>query len=263
MWGLLTAQNRGGTIQYYGPDDRENVRLVLSSAGAALDNNQYKAFLEQLNTPTQTNPFLGGGNVRGRQEVLNYIRFGQRLYIPQLGIWLSTDMLGFAGGSQNWYQYVGNNPIMWVDPNGLSTVGPSGKEWPPKAPILPPTQWPQSPYHHLQNGMIGNYGWHCGASIATKGNVQRPSEDAIDSCCRIHDGCSDKAQHRGEPLYKAIIDQWLCDGALCACAQNVSRHGCSAPCLEEAELIQLYYCGPGATFFSPFPNPKKKPKKCK
>ena len=125
-WGLLTAQNRGGTIQYYGPDDRENVRLVLSSAGAALDNNQYKAFLEQLNTPTQTNPFLGGGNVGGRQEVLNYIRFGKRIYTPKYGMWLNMDMIGFSGGSPNWYQYVKNNPVNLVDPTGLSTVACSG-----------------------------------------------------------------------------------------------------------------------------------------
>jgi RHS repeat-associated protein len=85
-----------------------------------LDSNAYKAFLELLDTPTQVNPFFGGGNIGGAQEVLGLIRFGDRIFDPVTGRWISMDRLGFDGGSFNWYEYVMNNPVKWTDPSGTS-----------------------------------------------------------------------------------------------------------------------------------------------
>jgi hypothetical protein len=45
----MGQKRAGASPQYFGPDDRENVRLVTSSTGAILDHNYYKAFLEMLN----------------------------------------------------------------------------------------------------------------------------------------------------------------------------------------------------------------------
>jgi len=44
--------------------------------------------------------------------------FGARYYDPEIGRWLSPDPLGFVDGV-NQYTYVNNNPVNWVDPNGL------------------------------------------------------------------------------------------------------------------------------------------------
>jgi RHS repeat-associated protein len=46
------------------------------------------------------------------------IRFGARDYDPSIGRWTSKEPLGF-GGALNWYVYVGNNPIFYIDPTGL------------------------------------------------------------------------------------------------------------------------------------------------
>ena len=43
--------------------------------------------------------------------------FGHRYYNPNLQRWLNRDPLGEAGGI-NLYDYVGNNPVNWVDSNG-------------------------------------------------------------------------------------------------------------------------------------------------
>jgi RHS repeat-associated protein len=123
---LLMGQKRAGASpQYFGPDDRENVRLVFNSSGGILDHNNYKAILEMLNTPAQVNPFLGGGNVSYRQEVLGLLRAGARLYDPVTGRWISMDPIGFLGGDRSLYRYVHNSPDRWTDPSG-SCQDPGG-----------------------------------------------------------------------------------------------------------------------------------------
>jgi RHS repeat-associated protein len=123
-WGLLLAQIRaGGTPQYFGADDRENVRLVMDNLGNILDSNAYKAFLELLDTPTQVNPFFGGGNVGYYQEVISLLRAGARLYNPVTGTWITMDPIDRDGGDENLYRYVMNNPTKWIDPFGLKPFG--------------------------------------------------------------------------------------------------------------------------------------------
>ena len=45
-----------------------------------------------------------------------------RYYDPVIGRFISEDPIHFAGGDVNLYAYVGNNPINFVDPNGLWTL---------------------------------------------------------------------------------------------------------------------------------------------
>ncbi|TKB76126.1 MAG: RHS repeat protein, partial [Nitrospira sp.] len=42
-----------------------------------------------------------------------------RYYHPRLQRFLSEDPIGFGGGDFNFYGYTGNNPLLFVDPNGL------------------------------------------------------------------------------------------------------------------------------------------------
>jgi RHS repeat-associated protein len=41
------------------------------------------------------------------------------------GIFLQPDPIGFLGGDINLYNYVANNPIMWIDPYGLLNFNPN------------------------------------------------------------------------------------------------------------------------------------------
>lgn len=41
------------------------------------------------------------------------------MYDPSLGRWLTEDPIGFDAGDPNFYRYVGNNPVRFVDPSGL------------------------------------------------------------------------------------------------------------------------------------------------
>ena len=48
--------------------------------------------------------------------------FGKRFYDPNLGRWLTQDPLGSVDHS-NLYQYVFNNPYMFIDPYGENIFG--------------------------------------------------------------------------------------------------------------------------------------------
>ena len=56
-----------------------------------------------------------------------------RYYDPQVGRFISEDREGFDGGDVNLMTYVGNNPIMRLDPSGLSVIG---KIWNPPNTLL-------------------------------------------------------------------------------------------------------------------------------
>ena len=50
-------------------------------------------------------------------EDTKLLRFGARDYDPTIARWTTKDPIGFAGGDTNLYNYVGNDPINFVDPD--------------------------------------------------------------------------------------------------------------------------------------------------
>ena len=44
-------------------------------------------------------------------------QLGARFYWPELGRFIQQDPIG---DGMNWYAYAGNNPVVWVDPEGLT-----------------------------------------------------------------------------------------------------------------------------------------------
>ncbi|HDH11672.1 MAG TPA: hypothetical protein ENG83_05670 [Nitrospirae bacterium] len=70
-----------------------------------------------LDTNPGFQPFGFAGGLYDRDTGL--VRFGVRDYDPETGRWTAKDPIGFTGGDTNLYGYVGNNPVMFVDPWGL------------------------------------------------------------------------------------------------------------------------------------------------
>jgi RHS repeat-associated protein len=60
---------------------------------------------------------LRGGLMLAAALMMAQIASG--FYDANLGRWVSRDPIG-EGGGYNLYRFVGNNPINWVDPLGLS-----------------------------------------------------------------------------------------------------------------------------------------------
>ena len=52
----------------------------------------------------------------------NLIRFGARDYDPETGRWTSKDPILFNGGDTNLYGYTFNDPVNFIDPNGMDAT---------------------------------------------------------------------------------------------------------------------------------------------
>jgi RHS repeat-associated protein len=70
-------------------------------------------------TEVQPQPFkfVAQHGVMTESNGFYYMR--ARYYDPQVGRFISEDPIGFDGGDTNLMAYVGNNPILYIDPNGL------------------------------------------------------------------------------------------------------------------------------------------------
>ncbi len=62
-------------------------------------------------------PFYFAGGLYDTDTKLT--RFGARDYDAETGRWTAKDPIGFAGGLTSLYDYVGGDPVNFVDPSGL------------------------------------------------------------------------------------------------------------------------------------------------
>lgn len=100
---------------------------LVSIGGVITDSATYKAFGEQSATSGSTfyvHKYDGLFGYYAHANARYYV--GARHLDGNTERWISRDPIGFAGGDLNLYRYVGNGPIVGVDPSGLArwmTVG--------------------------------------------------------------------------------------------------------------------------------------------
>lgn len=130
-------------------DHLGSVRLVVNaSTGEVKQRMDYDAWGNVTNdTNPGFQPFGYAGGIYDRDTGL--VRFGARDYEPEIGRWTTKDPIGFAGGL-NHYAYVGNNPINFIDPEGLKT----------EVIIFEGVGWGSSSFGHVATNINGTiYSW--------------------------------------------------------------------------------------------------------
>jgi RHS repeat-associated protein len=125
------AMLRSSATSYYHADGLGSVTSLSSAAGSLAQTYIYDSFGNQTaSTGSLTNPFQYASRESDPETSLYYYR--TRYYDPTTGRFVSEDQVTFLGG-HNFYDYVGNEPVSFIDPSGLAKtcnlppIGPHSK----------------------------------------------------------------------------------------------------------------------------------------
>ncbi len=115
----LAAEIRNTRI-YYHADGLGSITTLTNHMGMTIQKYDYDAFGNIKCTPFPQwikQPYMYTGREYDTETGLYYYR--ARYYDPQTGRFITRDPIGFDGGDYNLYNYVGANPVNFVDPLGL------------------------------------------------------------------------------------------------------------------------------------------------
>ena len=121
--GGYTPQGR--ILYWYHPDYIQNVDLITDIDGAAYELFLYNPWGEQLHHWTSsssswTSPYRFNAKELDPETGLSY--YGARYYQSKLGVWLSVDPLAVKYPKSSPYCFSGNNPKLFIDPDGAQTL---------------------------------------------------------------------------------------------------------------------------------------------
>jgi RHS repeat-associated protein len=107
--------------EYNVKDHLGNVRMVLDSAGNALQETHYYPFgleMAGIGTSSSTNKYLYNGKEKQTEFGMDWLDYGARMYDPIIGRTPTFDPQAEKYYSMSAYSFLGNNPILYIDPTG-------------------------------------------------------------------------------------------------------------------------------------------------
>ncbi|MBI3949254.1 MAG: hypothetical protein HY314_02200 [Acidobacteria bacterium] len=108
---------RGGQSVFYHADGLGSVVQLTDISGRSVQSYSYDSFGRVIGLQGGlTNPYTYTGRELDAESGMYYYR--HRYYDPAIGRFSTEDPIGLSGGI-NFYAYVGNNPVNWIDPFGL------------------------------------------------------------------------------------------------------------------------------------------------
>jgi len=110
---------KGTTVRHYVSDALGSIIGLADDAGAIKTTYAYDPFGNTtISGEASDNPFQYTGRENDGTGLYYY---RARYYSPDLQRFISEDPIGLEGGDVNYYAYVGNNPVNWVDPEGQAS----------------------------------------------------------------------------------------------------------------------------------------------
>lgn len=119
---LVRSVDGNYTVQYYYRDHLGNVRQVVDENKAVVQQTEYYAFglAVAKQSDVTTNKYLYNG--KEKQPQTTWLDYGARMYDPTIGRWNTVDPLADAFAEVSPFVYGLNNPTIYIDPGGDSTV---------------------------------------------------------------------------------------------------------------------------------------------
>jgi RHS repeat-associated protein len=123
--------NQSKIKHYYYHRDHQNSIIALSDDNAQIiEYYEYDAYGnitkadviqdDEGKTIQTLNPYRYTGREYDTDDLYYY---RARYYDPTIGRFITPDPIGFLAGDTNFYRYVGNDPVNFVDPSGLACEG--------------------------------------------------------------------------------------------------------------------------------------------
>jgi len=157
------------TIYYYHVDHLGTPRAMTNGSGTVVWRADYEPFGKaNVTTSTVENNLRLPGQYFDRETNLHYNYF--RDYDPTTGRYIQADPIGLDGG-MNLYAYTKQNPLRYIDPDGLTAIS--------NTPIMIYGMWCGP---NWTGGRFGSFNPEANQSF------HRPI-DELDGCCREHDIC--------------------------------------------------------------------------
>ncbi len=118
--GRIQKTTSGIDVNYHLTDHLGSVRVVFNQDGTLIAQNSYYPFGGRHDDATSlqsaSNRFLYNGKEEQTTGELGYLDYGARMCDAELGRWFGTDP---AEQYVSPYVYCGNNPMLFIDPNGM------------------------------------------------------------------------------------------------------------------------------------------------
>ena len=118
----LVVSSEGLETRYFLTDHLGSVRQVVAGDDSVIEQNDYYPFGKRwaaVAAPISDNRHRFSGKEEQAFLSLPYVDFGARMYNPDWGRWFTQDPLAEKYYSWAPYCYCINNPVKYVDPNGL------------------------------------------------------------------------------------------------------------------------------------------------
>jgi len=112
-----------GAVDYFVKDHLGSVRVIVDQAGTVREQNDYYPFGERCPESTYAVSAVNRYKFNGKEEQtvgdLGMLDYGARMYQAGIGRWFVPDPLAEKYYSVSPYAYCNNNPIRFIDPDGM------------------------------------------------------------------------------------------------------------------------------------------------
>ena len=123
--GLLAMVTPSGASYSYHYDATGNTVAMTDGSQTVVNRYAYTPYgqiVGKVEAPGLSQPFQYVGQYGVMAEPNGFYYMRARYYDPEVGRFVSEDPIGFEGGDVNLYAYVGGNPVLFTDPQGLWTL---------------------------------------------------------------------------------------------------------------------------------------------
>ena len=166
--GYVTLSD--GKYHYYLKDHQGNNRVVINQSGTVEETNHYYPFGGVFGTTGNTQPYKYNGKEFDTKKGLNWYDYGARHYDAALGRFTTNDPLAEKYYSMSPYTYCADNPVKFIDPNGMEyapgdlfkTKRAAAKDWGMYyngASIIRKREMGSSIYEVKQKGKLKGYSY--------------------------------------------------------------------------------------------------------